>query len=262
MQSGDRAFTARPNSFPTGPLTIRTVNLRTGTSTALPGGTRVDGTCAAAYSPDGRRIAYQVRDTIRVATAAGRILATFTAPHRMLAGKGAWTRDGTAIGLVTRAANGRRLVFVNADNGTQAAPSYLAIPGTIGLHLLGWRPDGAPLVVAYHAASDIHPATAALMDAMGSDVDHISVVALYPDRGPQSVLSLHDNILNIDIADDAITSGRTRPGGPAPLYLRSSGWYGVAATAFLLVAVALVCLIIRQLRRPIPRHPHHVLTLD
>ena len=232
------------------PYAVQNINVHTGAITTLPGhGKGNEGVCEVAYSPDGRRIAYQLDSTVRVATVDGRLLATFAAPHgAVLAGKGAWTRDGRSIAFVTRTSDGRRLVLVDATTGGVGGPEYPAVSGACALRLLGWRPDGSPLVVAYLPESYRDLAKLGVMDTDANDVNHVTVLSLYRDRAPRVVMMAASGITNLDVADRAIESGRVRPGGRAPLYLNPV-WPTAAAVAVILIWTALTFVIVGLLRR-------------
>ena len=121
----------------------------------------------AAFSPDGLKLAYQSGDQVIVVTRSGQAVSRFTVANgTRLAGKGAWTRDGIGLALVTETPCGCgrtydsrwTMTVVDADTGTARPTSYV-LDGVVAIRLLGWSPASEPVVVAYHplGPSDLDP---------------------------------------------------------------------------------------------------------
>lgn len=199
----------------------------------------------AAFSPDGSKLAYQSGDQVVVVTRSGQAVSHFTVTNgTRLAGKGAWTRDGGGLALVTQTPCGCgrtydsrwTMTVVEADTGAARPISYV-VDGLVAIRLLGWSPAGEPVVVAYHSLgpSDLDPGTrpvtfrTAASDASGldqnglavdgiellDDVDTADVVALREGRAPRIMLTSTTNGAgSLDVADGVIAGGLTRPGNP------------------------------------------------
>ncbi|MEV0327435.1 hypothetical protein AB0H63_13440 [Micromonospora echinospora] len=221
----------------------------------------------AAFGPDGRTLAYQSGRTVTVTTADGAARNRFTVPEgTQLAGKGTWTPDGRGLTLVTqrRCCDGDayrsrwQLRAVDASTGADLPTRPLAEQaGLVALRLLGWAPDGAPVVARYH------PEPGAKVVGFGVD-DGITygewtkfdtdVVAL-TDNGTRLLLSGTGEAMHgVDIADDVITSGLTHPGklppdGIGPQYRMYIKALGLVIAAALLIAGALLTNSILRRRR-------------
>jgi len=199
----------------------------------------------AAFSPDGSKLAYQSGDQVVVVTRSGQAVSRFTVANgTRLAGKGAWTRDGSGLALVaeTPCGCGRTydsrwtMTVVDADTGAARATSYV-LDGVVAIRLLGWSPTSEPVVVAYHplGPSDLDPGNRPVTfrtgppDASGvdqnglavdgiellDDVDTADVVALREGRAPRTMLtSTATGAGSLDVADNVIAGGLTRPGDP------------------------------------------------
>jgi hypothetical protein len=100
----------------------------------------------------------------------------------------AWTPDGRGLAFTESTASaggggtGRRLVFqpVFSGPGTpyQPKPPSPAVPDAIGLRVLGWRPDGSPVVAASYPKSEVDIVATPLVDTYPADVARVRVLAL------------------------------------------------------------------------------------
>jgi hypothetical protein len=111
----------------------------------------------AAFSLDGTRLAYQSGDSIHVARLDGTELSSFeVAAGTSLAGKGAWSRDGRDLMLVS----GRRcgcgegygvrwtLYGVDAVTAAPTGTSY-TFDGLYAIRMLGWWASANPAIAGY-----------------------------------------------------------------------------------------------------------------
>ncbi len=232
----------------TNPVTranLTVVNVTTGHETPIADldlTTPYDGWLAA-FAPDGSKLAHQSGDQILVATRSGQAVAHFTVPNgTRLAGKGAWTRDGSGLALVAETPCGCASTYdsrwtmtvVEAVTGAVRPTSYV-VDGVVAIRLLGWSPAGEPVVVAYHPLrpSDLDPGTrpvtfrtmppdASAVDQNGlavdgiellDDVDTADVIALREGGAPRTMLtSTANGAGSLDVADGVIAGGLTRPG--------------------------------------------------
>ncbi|WP_434742734.1 hypothetical protein [Micromonospora sp. SH-82] len=217
-----------------------------------------------AFAPDGRTLAYQSGETIVVASVEGHTRHRLTVPAgTRLAGKGAWTPDGTGLTLVgqrqccTGDAYPARWQLTLVSPTTGAAVPGFTLPeqeGLVALRLLGWAPDGAAVVARYRPEPG---ATVAGFDSPDGITNgewtayDTDVAALDPQGTARTLLTGEDQAVHgVDLADQAIASGLTHPGtlpadGIGPQYR----WYAlVAGGTGLLLAIG-VTLAIWGIRR-------------
>ncbi|MFI6761720.1 hypothetical protein ACIBF5_21525 [Micromonospora sp. NPDC050417] len=213
----------------------------------LASGTGVDGPLShdgftVAFAPDQRRVAYQMAGAVTVADLDGQVLSSFAvAAGTTLAGKGAWTPDGSALAVVEGVDGARMLRYLDPATGAPATgPVLPAVPGVTTIRLLGWRPSGGAMVVAYHP----EPAMAASVDDATAydNVRTVRVLALDPAAtAPVTLLTAPDQVLAIDVADDVVHGGRVRsadpPSGVGPWFWFWAGSAGVALLVLILVRV-------------------------
>ncbi|MFI6266487.1 TolB family protein [Micromonospora sp. NPDC051006] len=173
-----------------------------------------------AFSAD--HLAYQYGRTVAVTDLDGRELSSFALPaESWLAGKGAWTPDGR-LTLATRQPGSTEwsLRQVDARTGSGSGSGSLpAVSDVTAIRLLGWRPDGSALVVAYQP----EPASPARFDqpleldqrvAYGH-VRSVRLLALTPGAAePHTVTTAPEQVLAIDVADEVVRSGRVRDAEP------------------------------------------------
>ncbi|GAB3145919.1 hypothetical protein GCM10027290_26560 [Micromonospora sonneratiae] len=189
--------------------------------------TQVNG-WTVAFAPDGRTLAYQSGNRIVVTTLAGEVRSEFTVPaDTRIAGKGAWTLDGSGLTLVTqrRCCDGDeypsrwRLQVVDPATGAERdGPRLPEQNGLVALRLLSWTPDGAAVVARYHP----WPGRKAVGlgtydDIMAAVARQTDLTALSPVGEPRVLLTGGEAVVQgIDVADRAITGGRTHPGRLPP----------------------------------------------
>jgi hypothetical protein len=231
----------------------------------------------AAFSPDGTRLAYQTGDHIAVVTRTGTPLATLSVPAgTRIAGKGAWTSDGRGIAVVAEQScdcqetypSRWTLSTIDSATGAPMGNGY-SVDGVVAIRMLGWSAAGAPIVVSYdpvppadrdpgavapdfrsHADPSGVDQTGVYLDGIEglSDVATVQVVAL--DRtGPPRILlaSTSDGAQAIDVADDVLSTGLSRPGRPPFLTWERVFGAGVV-TGFGMVGAAIVITIVLAVR--------------
>lgn len=208
---------------------------------------------AAAYRRDGTRFAVQVAAEIHVFTAGGPSARLTVPAGQRLAGKGAWTPDGTALGLVSDGGRTSAVTFVDAATGAPLRDRTLPpLTDVTTLRLLGWWPDGSAIVVAYRP-EDAAPATFRRAEYHDYPTDfewvrRIDVLAVAPDGRARRIIETPDQVLALDLADDAVYGGRLRPGAAAPILPVRPVMLAAAAGATALV-LALICLALVARRR-------------
>ncbi|MBO3741572.1 hypothetical protein [Actinoplanes flavus] len=187
---------------------------------ALPGWT-------VAFSPDGTRLAVQVEDRIRVLTLADGTSVDLPLPAgARIAGKGAWTRDGRSLLVVSGekcdcAGYPRRWTVqtISAADGTVGGPSWTR-DGVYALRVLGWW-RGRPATVEYTATRVAQPSVFA--DAVAREEltsqDGIERARLIELGGGRELLSgdgipLNGDVESIDVPDRILAQGRARAGSP------------------------------------------------
>jgi hypothetical protein len=209
---------------------LRTLDVGTGATTeiarlsarsALPGWT-------AAFSPDGSWLAFQTDHGVRVhaLTGGGDVDLPIPAGAR-LAGKGAWTRDGRGLTVVSAEPCECddqpvrwTITTISAADGWAAGPSY-RIDGAYAVRVLGWSPSGRPVVAEYEAAWTAEP----VLPGGGPDwdgprdLDAVAAVRLI-EPGTSRVLLAGDDrpfggdVESVDVPDSVLATGRMRPGDP------------------------------------------------
>ncbi len=208
---------------------------------------------SAAYSRDGHHLAIQVDERITLIDD-GVPTGSFAVPAgSRLAGKGAWSPDGRALALVADQRFSSTVSFVDATSGKPTGAALPAQEGVTTQRLLGWRPDGAAVVAAYLPEPDV-PATFDVRDEDDhptnfAAVRRVELRALTPAGAARTLLSPPDQVLAIDVADDALASGAVRPGGPAPVWPAAPSIAAAAVALLLLPLVGLVGLVVLLMRR-------------
>ncbi|MFE9694669.1 TolB family protein [Micromonospora sp. NPDC005806] len=210
-----------------------------------------------AFSADGSRLAWRVGDKVLIAGTDGQGISSFPLPPETgLAGKGAWLADGS-LALVSRDPDSTRWRLRHVDPATGRDLGALELPAVTGvttIRLLGWRPDGSALVVAYRP----EPAAPARFDrplemdertAYGH-VRSIRVLALAPGAAaPASVLTAPDQVLAIDVADDVVRSGQVRDANP-PWGVGGRFWWCTTLAALVLLGGVLARRVVTRARGP------------
>ncbi|MDG4807020.1 hypothetical protein O7634_09680 [Micromonospora sp. WMMD1120] len=200
---------------------------------------------SVAFAPGGDRVAYQIGRAVTVADSDGRTLSSFELPaESWLAGKGAWTRDG-ALTLASRTVGSTEWRLRRVDPATGADSTPLPLPGVTGvtaIRLFGWGPDGSAMVVAYRPEplSPDRFDQPLEMDQRTAypNVRGVRVLALTPGAGaPRTLLTAPEQVLAVDIADNVITSGRTREASP-PGGVGGRFWYWTVLIGLLVAGVA------------------------
>jgi hypothetical protein len=273
----------------TNPVTrasLAVVNVATGHETTIADldlTTPYDGWLAA-FAPDGSKLAYQSGDQIVVATRSGQAVAHFTVPNgTRLAGKGAWTRDGSGLAVVAETPCGCgstydsrwTMTVVDAVTGAARSTSYV-VDGVVAIRLMGWSPGGEPVVVAYHPLrpSDLDPGTRPVTfrttppDASGvdqnglavdgiellDDVDTADVIALRVGAPRTMLRSTANGAGSLDVADGVIAGGLTRRGDP-PL-LTTNMVDGLVVVGIVAIGATFVVglVFLMRARRAVGRH--------
>lgn len=188
----------------------------------------------AAFSPDGTRLAYQNGDKLSILTRTGETTTTVDVPlpaGARIAGKGAWTRDGRSLLVVSGAPCGDcgehrirwTVTTVSAQDGTATGVPYTR-DGVYALRVLGWWPSGQPVAAEYTPVEGI---TANTLDKAGTQYDLTSSDGIESARlinlgtgvtlMDGDTLGLVGDIESIDVADAVLARGEIRPGSP-PLF--------------------------------------------
>jgi hypothetical protein len=222
------------------------VDLDTGGRVRLGLGPTLDG-YTVAFAPDGQRLAYQLGAGITVAALDGRTLGYLPLPDgAALAGKGAWTPDGSSVTVVEPAGGAWRLAYLDPITGrVTGGPATSAVSGVAAIRLLGWRQGGTAIVAAYRPEPAVPPLRNPSMTERTSygNVRTVELLALAPGAAtPTVLLTAPDTAKAIDVADNVLASGQTRtahpPVLPGPLF-----WF------WTVVAVALVTIAFGWYRR-------------
>lgn len=179
----------------------------------------------AAFSPDGQRIAYQGGNRMSIVDINGTPGSSTTLESgALLAGKGAWTPDGSAIAIAVPLRcclpvnTDWNLRFIAASTGESAADRGLAvIKGATAVRILGWNSTDRAVVVAFRPELflDRFPN---IVRTSFANVQRVDIVALEPGETPALLLTSPDQVLSIDIADQAIAGGAIVPAPPNPLF--------------------------------------------
>ncbi|BEL02212.1 hypothetical protein Q0Z83_004030 [Actinoplanes sichuanensis] len=185
----------------------------------------------AAFSPDGARLAYQNGDRLSILTRADGTTADVPLPAgARLAGKGAWSRDGRNLLVVSGAGcdcGEHRIRWtvstISASDGTAAGVPYTR-DGVYALRVVGWWPSGQPVAVEY---TPIEGITANTLDKAGTQYDLTSSDGIESARlinlgtgttlMDGDTLGLAGDVESIDVADAVLARGDIRPGS-APLF--------------------------------------------
>lgn len=243
------------------------IDLQTGDYRRL---TTVDGKInigwAAAFSPDGQRIAYQNDDRLSVIDLNGKtISATALKPGEHLAGKGAWTPDGSSIAVAVPQrccflATNWTIRYLDPNTGQPGSgPEFNTITNTTAIRLLGWASPTRAVIVAFPPDPDT-PAGGVLPDQRTSywNVDRVDLLALEPGKPAETILRSPDSILTIDVAEQAIASGAIVPApprpGPSPRLITTIAVINAVAYASITSISIIVLLAVRRRdRRPVSR---------
>ncbi|GAA2860727.1 hypothetical protein Acy02nite_57010 [Actinoplanes cyaneus] len=143
----------------------------------------------AAFAPDGTRLAYQSRDMIFIVTLAdGKSVSVPVPAGSRLAGKGAWTRDGQGL-LVVSGERPWTITTLAVATGAVQGPQY-RVDGASAVRVLGWWPSGRPVAVAYAGTS-------------------ARLLELAPGAGQHELSTVGTE--GVDVADDVLAAGEVGP---------------------------------------------------
>lgn len=186
---------------------------------------------AAAFSPDGGRLAYQNGAGLSIFSRADGTTAEVPLPAgARLAGKGAWTRDGRNLLVVSGAECDCgdypirwTVTTISALDGTATGTAYTR-DGVLALRVLGWWPSGEPVAVEYSPTASTQPSVLDTPDSQNAvvyqwAVEAAHLITLGTGRklmGGDSFGVIGD-LESIDVADDVLARGESRPGSP-PLF--------------------------------------------
>jgi hypothetical protein len=214
-----------------------------------------------AFSPDGLRVAYQSGDYVEVAGLGQPATWRLELPRgAVLAGKAAWTRDGTAVAVAVpqewrdAAVTSWRLLFLDAQTGrARRELAFPDVPGASLIRLVGWTPAGEAVAVAYVGRPDPGP-----VDTYASRTDfhlvrRVDLVALGPGAGePRVLLSAPDGIEALDVAEQAVATEGVAAVPRTPFVLNPRWWWALAVGGLLLaqIVIAFVAVAVMRSRRP------------
>jgi dipeptidyl aminopeptidase/acylaminoacyl peptidase len=224
------------------------IDMRTGERRFVAVG-RLNSYTAAAWSPDGTRIAVEGPvgrgDTGRRLSV---LDARTGAPEwthdipltRGLAGRGAWSPDGQRLALFAfdgctydcdqagYDARRHRVEQVDPTTG-EVVGAPLPLAGE-PFRAIGWR-GGRDLVFTYAPDGTGHP--------------HVTLVALRPDGTIDTLVETPVGVSNVDLPDDLVRAGAFGGRAPQPSIWAAPAW------AYLIAAVPLLCVLwlVRRVRR-------------
>ncbi|MEV6522154.1 hypothetical protein AB0M43_09455 [Longispora sp. NPDC051575] len=167
-----------------------------------------------AFAPDGQRFVYRADDQLIVVGPDLKEQSRFPiAADTFLAGRGAWLPDGSALLTQRRQPDGSWLL-TGRDPATGAqvpGVRWTTGPGLSAARLLGWGPDGDPVLVAYVAEDGYEPngrGAPGTYDAVRT----VRVVALSSSGRTRTLLTAADGIETLDVSADVVAGGLVRPG--------------------------------------------------
>lgn len=211
---------------------------------------------SAAYRADGQRSVVQIGGRLHLFDG-GQTGPVLTLPAgTRLAGKGAWTPDSRGIVLVRDGQRSSELVLIDVATGALLPDrGFASLTGVLTQRLLGWLPNGHPVVVAYYP-EPYAPAVLAPDDEHGhvtafDVVRRLELVELDTTGGVRSLLAPQEQVLAIDVADQAL-AGAAVPGGPAPAWPVNpvvAAVVAVPVAVLLLLVTGLAVLPVRAARR-------------
>jgi hypothetical protein len=222
---------------------------------------------SVAFSADGSLLALQrgsTLDLIDVATGRG-FRQLEVGRLRWLAGPGAWTADGklalwelpasceNSCTVDSGGAGEFGLVLLDPGTAGYSSAGFDAVVGSVP-RLLGWRPDGAAVVLTHRPAVPSEPA-----DEPARTPSDARIVALVPGGGTTDLVDLPTGAYGVELAADLVRAGRF--GGPTPGLLTRFGdtLNGIVEMVWPLAAAVLLGYgawrVTRRLRRPWSRPP-------
>ncbi|GAA0270537.1 hypothetical protein [Cryptosporangium japonicum] len=221
----------------------------------------------AAFSPDGRKVAAQVGDDLRVIDLANRTTRTLTrlGTDRRLAGIGAWSPGGDRIAvltlsgctkLCTRAALGDRtwqIDEVDANSGSSSVGGFDRLTGS-AVRVLG-RTDGGELaVVRYRPADDLSSDTNGVLSVDGNEVDEtdyaavegVELLGLDASGDRRTLIELPPGSRHVDVAAELVTEDRFDGRSSRPMPFPAPFW---VTTLVILLLVLVVWFALKVRRR-------------
>jgi hypothetical protein len=183
----------------------------------------------AAFSPDGRHIALNVFEEIRLLDTEGETIWRHSlGPRRVLAGVGAFTPGGGLVTTLTLdgclercdtaalAARRWRVGYLDARTGAEAMGPALPVVSGLAVRALGWRHASDLVVLSYRPAPGAAKTELEWDDTAYSVVGDVTLLALAPEREPETLLDPPDAVIGIDVARDLLTAGRFGGASPRP----------------------------------------------
>jgi hypothetical protein len=205
-----------------------------------------------ALSPDGRRVVVQVDGHLHVVDIAAHTQATL-APlggYALLAGPGAWRRDGRIAIWATQPCDQTcdrldevhlRLSYLDSTFGLEVDGPQFDQLTALGARLLGWQASGDAVVTVIRPAGEPAPEP----DPLAPPGGRADLVALAPGGGSHELVSLPGTTNRVDVAAQLLD----RFGGQPPsLSARLADWIthlsslGVGLVVVVVLVVAAVLL--------------------
>lgn len=223
----------------------------------------------AAFSPDGRRVAVQVGDTVVVVDVVSRVRRTLArlGADRRLAGVGAWSPAGDRIAvltlsgctkLCTRKALDDRTWQVDEIDATSGAPLVGGFDRVTGsaVRVLGRTDDGELALVRYRAADGLSSDSRGVLTVDGDEVDETDYAAvadaellgLDASGDRRTLIALPPGSRHVDVAADLVTGDRFDGPSARPIPWPAPFWVDLLAVVALLLVVWLVLRLRRATR--------------
>jgi hypothetical protein len=241
---------------------IGLLDVATGTARRVietPDGTVPDSRPGLAFSPDGLRVAYESAGRLHVAALGGRDLWWVDLPPQgRIAGKAAWTPDGTAVALAvpmpccgTTTADWALWFYDAATGERRPDPQYSVAADLTAIRLVGWTPAGEAVAVAFVAKDRSADLTSYISRTDFDLVRRAELVALAPNRPARVLLRAPDGVEALDVAELAVaTEGVAAVPGPPLILVPSSWWaFGGGAVVVAQILIAFVAVAVMRARR-------------
>jgi DNA-binding CsgD family transcriptional regulator len=217
------------------------LDLASGKTTRIPDSLEGNRGWNFAFSPDDSRFAFTAHNETVIMDRNFQVQHRISQNSGLLAGKGAWTPDGTGIVLLGQNPSGWQLARFNL-NGAPEGPVWTVKQDLLLLiRLLGWDQRGNPIVVAIHHEPGA-PVGRGFENLGYHSIHSVSLLTLTP-QGEQTILTAPHLIMSIDVSDEAIASGNYRSGMPPTFGLTT-----VLLTAGTGAGVALAVLVVIRRR--------------
>ncbi|MFI5958475.1 TolB family protein [Cryptosporangium sp. NPDC051539] len=223
----------------------------------------------AAFSPDGRRVAVQIGDSIHVIDVqarSSRLLAR-VGPDRRIAGVGAWSSDGNRIAVATMSGCSKRCTSddlddrtwqideLDAETGAPSTGSFDRLTGS-AVRVLGQTDDGELVVVRYRASGDAGIDGTGEFTVDGDEADETDyravheaeLLGLSPSGKRRTLLTLPPGSRHVDVAGQLIVEDRFGGDSSRPMPWPAPFWVNLGAIVVLLI-VAWGVFRIRRLTR-------------